>query len=226
MNILVFDMDDTLYDEYNYVKSGFKAVANNLSHEMKIDSDEIFQWMWNRLQEKGRGKVFNDLLLHYGVFTKARVKKCLMIYRTHKPDICLPKDSIDTLNLLREYTMYLVTDGNKVVQAQKIEALNLDRWMKKCFITHRYGLKHSKPSPYCLERIAEMENLNPIDIVYIGDNPRKDFIGIRQLGFRSIRIMTGQHKGIEMPTEYEAEIRCQSISELPKILKEMQGEKA
>jgi putative hydrolase of the HAD superfamily len=34
--VLIFDLDDTLYDEMSYVKSGFNAVAFHLSYLFKI----------------------------------------------------------------------------------------------------------------------------------------------------------------------------------------------
>jgi putative hydrolase of the HAD superfamily len=38
--IIVFDLDDTLYEEITYVRSGFKAVANYLSKNYKIETTE------------------------------------------------------------------------------------------------------------------------------------------------------------------------------------------
>lgn len=94
--------------------------------------------------------------------------------------------------------LYIVTDGNKIVQNNKIEALNLRKHIKKDFITHRFGKKHSKPSTYCFEKIRKLENVNPEDIVYIGDNPNKDFVNIKELGFRTIRIKKVPLKGFKI----------------------------
>ena len=221
MKVIVFDMDDTLYDEFNYVKSGFNAVANFLSSEVDVCSDDIYNWMWNRLKTHGRGKIFDDLLFAHKVYSRALANRCLSVYRLHKPNMELPIESIRIIKKLEKHSCYIVTDGNRIVQSNKVKALGLDKKMVHCYITHRYGRKHSKPSPYCFLQIAKRENINPSEIVYVGDNSRKDFVGIKPFGFRTIRIMTGQHKNVEMTEEYEAEVRINSIGELPYALKKI-----
>ena len=39
--VLVLDLDDTLYDEIEYVKSCFKEVSNYFSYKFKIDKSLI-----------------------------------------------------------------------------------------------------------------------------------------------------------------------------------------
>ena len=87
--ILVFDLDDTLYEEIEFVKSGFKAVADYLHKNYSINKEKAFSIMLQELEENGRGKIFNTVLKHFNVFSLKEVKKCLTIYRLHKPVIQL-----------------------------------------------------------------------------------------------------------------------------------------
>lgn len=212
-------MDDTLYDEYNYVRSGFAAVAKYLAPILNEDEVILKQWMWTRLKTNERGEIFDDLLKQYENYTKTLVGKCVRIYRTHKPTISLPQDTIKTLKELQRYPLYVVTDGNKIAQYEKVKALGLEKIMKHCYITHRYGKKHAKPSPYCFLHIQRHEQVLSENIVYIGDNPKKDFVGIKPLGFRTIRVLTGEYKNVRMPEEYEAEYNITSLRELPVALR-------
>lgn len=214
-------MDDTLYDEFEFVKSGFHAVSSFLSPILQVPKWQLFDFMWKELQEKGRGKIFDELLKKYDHYTKTLVRKCISIYRLHDTNITLPEETIACLEQLKSFPLYVVTDGNKFVQFNKVKALGLEKWMKHCFITHRYGKKHAKPSPYCFQLIQKRENVTPNEIVYIGDNPRKDFVGIKPLGFRTIRVMTGEYRHLEMPENYEAELRIESLRELPDALKQI-----
>jgi putative hydrolase of the HAD superfamily len=66
-------------------------------------------------------------------------------------------------------------------------------------------LKHSKPSPYGFHKILQWENAIPRNLVYIGDNPKKDFVNLKKDGFRTVRVLTGEHKDVEVPVEYEAD---------------------
>ncbi|AXI39014.1 HAD family hydrolase [Bacillaceae bacterium ZC4] len=218
MKVVVFDLDDTLYDELTFVRSGFRAVAAFLRNIINISEEELFEWMWTRLQTNGRGAIFDDLLHHFGAYSKTMVRKCISVYRMHKPDIVLPETTITCLEQLKDHPLYIVTDGNKIVQHNKLEALHLYKKMKHCYVTHRYGIHNAKPSPYCFMHIVKREKVSPHDVVYIGDNPKKDFVGIKPLGFRTIRVMTGQYRSIEMPKEYEADIRIESLIQLKDVL--------
>lgn len=221
MKLIVFDLDDTLYDELTYVKSGFHKVAAFLSNEFKISTDELSKWMWNRLTTHGRGTIFDDVLREYGHYSKSIAKRCLSVYRTHQPNISLPDTTLHCLKEFSHYPLYIVTDGNKLVQHNKLVALGLYHHMKHCYVTHRYGKHHAKPSPYCFLHIAKKEKVSPNDVVYIGDNPLKDFVGIKPLGFRTIRVMTGQYKDVRMPLEYEADECIESLTELKDVVKKM-----
>ncbi len=44
------------------------------------------------------------------------------------------------------------------------------------------------------------------DIVYIGDNPNKDFVNIKKLGFRTIRVLKGMFSNSNKETKFEAEL--------------------
>lgn len=219
MKVYVFDLDDTLYDEITFVRSGFRAVANYLS-EFGIPAEDAYQRMCSILEKQGRGQVFNDMLLHYGLGGQRHIRKCLSIYRLHNPKISLRADAEEVLNELKELPIYIVTDGNKVVQHNKLLALGLYARVKKCFITYRHGRIHSKPSPYCFHKISLLEKVDPSDIVYIGDNPNKDFVGIKPLGFRTIRIRNGAFKDLSMPESYNADAEIESLSELFKVIKQ------
>lgn len=211
--VLVFDLDDTLYEELTFVKSGFRAVARYLYEQYSIPVQSGMEFMIAKLSS-GRGRIFDDLLLHYGIYKKALVRKCVSVYRLHQPEIKLYPEADACLERFRNYPLYIVTDGNKMVQANKIKALGLDKRVKFAYITHRYGIKNAKPSPYCFLKICEREKVTPKEVVYIADNPHKDFVGIKPLGFKTIRILQGQYKNIKLPVTHEADRIIQSLHEI------------
>ena len=218
VKVIIFDLDDTLYDEIEFVKSGFWAVSKEF---LATNPNPLYEKMLEVLEKEGRGRVFDEALKAYGFETKAAVKKALSIYRTHAPVIQLNKDAIAILEHFKDKNipLYIVTDGNKVVQANKIKALGLENWIKKPFITHRYGIIHAKPSPYCFVNIAKLENVKYEDIVYIADNVNKDFVNIKALGFQTIRIKQGMFSAVQKPKEYQAHHEIEKLTELEKLLK-------
>lgn len=211
--VLVFDLDDTLYDELSYVDSGFRAVARFLADEFQVDYSAVYQVMKRELVN-GRGRIFDVALAAFGLYSLQRVRRCVSVYRLHKPSIALYPEADACLARLRDLPLYIVTDGNKVVQQHKVEALGLPERVNRVFITHRFGIRHAKPSPYCFSKICANESVPPNQVVYIADNPRKDFVGIKPPSFRTVRVLTGQHRLLAMPEEYEAEWRIASLQEM------------
>lgn len=218
VKVIVFDLDDTLYDEIEYVKSGFMAVAE---HFYPKEPNAMFEVMLEILERDGRGRVFDETLARFGVYSKTNVKKALAIYRSHSPKIKLNADAKEMLEYykMKGTPLYIVTDGNKNVQANKLKALGLDKWIKKAFVTHRYGKIHAKPSPYCFLKIAAFEGVKSEEILYIADNVNKDFVGIKKLGFRTICIRQGMFKYVQKSKEFLAEKEIDSLTELKKIIK-------
>tara|TARA_B100001939_G_scaffold306055_1_gene285373 strand:- start:763 stop:1449 length:687 start_codon:yes stop_codon:yes gene_type:complete len=217
-NILIFDLDDTLYPELTYVQSGFTAVANGLMKLYGWDPNETFSFMQNVLFTMGRGAVFDTLLEFHGVLTKKAVRNCVSLYRQHNPNIKLSVES--EVFLSRWPTKpYLVTDGNKIVQAKKIEALGLRPRLKKAYITHRYGVACAKPSLHCFELIRRGESCEWPDLIYVGDNPAKDFVSLNSLGAKTIRVLTGEHRNILAKQGFDAHYTINSINELEELLR-------
>lgn len=215
VKVLVFDLDDTLYDELSYVYSGFQKVALFLSKTVHEDPNAIFQELKKLVLE--RPHVFDRLLHKRGLFTKKLLKECVRIYRSHDPKIILYPAAKKRLEILvKEYPLYLVTDGNLTVQRQKVQALGVNHFMKRVFCTHQYGVIHAKPSPYCFTKILSLEKVEPCDVVYIADNPRKDFVRLKALGFHTVRVLTGQHKDVYIDEAHEAEYQIKDLNHLTK----------
>ncbi len=212
--VIVLDLDDTLYDELSFVKSGFKSVATWLFQNFLIPPEESLSFMLQELARKGRGEIFDSLLKKYGIFSKKDVKKCISIYRKHRPDIKLYPEAEFFLERFKKYPIYIVTDGNKVVQRNKIISLGLDKKVKFFYLTHNFGTKYSKPSPYCFLKICEKERVPPQKVVCIGDNPYKDFVNLKPLGFKTIRVLKGQYKDVFLEEKFEAEYKFNSLSEI------------
>lgn len=214
--VYIFDLDDTLYNETTYVYSGFLAVAKWFEQQLGIEAGEGLLYMKNHLEQFGRGTVFDALLKHYNLYSHKMVGQCLSIYRSHQPSIELYEDAVRCLERLKNSPIYIITDGNKNVQRNKLQALQLDSHIsiRKSYITRRYGIKNEKPSPHCFLDICKTEQISPEQAVYVGDNPHKDFVGIRPLGFKTVRILRGSHECVRKPEPFEAESEIHSLDEL------------
>ena len=211
--VIVFDLDDTLYEDRSFVLSGFNAVAHYLAPILLLDQSFIYNQLELELAQN-RNEVFNRFLSKLGINEKRLIAKCLSVYRGHDPKICLYPEANACLNRLNQFPLYVVTDGNKIVQKKKFLALGLSDRIKKCLCTYAYGIQHSKPSPYCFFKICLLEKVNPSEVIYIADNPKKDFIGIKPLGFHTIRVLTGPYSKMIVDSKNEAEIVVENLDKI------------
>lgn len=217
--VLIFDLDDTLYDELSYVRSGLQAVASFGKATYGWDIRQSFTFMWSELQVKGRGKIFDNWLNRHGAFTKKRLEECIRVYRHHEPKIQFFLAAAQILEFYRrEVPVYVVTDGHKIVQDKKINALGLRSIVKRAFITHRFGLRNAKPSLHCFNLIKNSEKCKWSEIVYVGDNPLKDFVNLNSVGAFTVRVGTGSHASVLVPPSHDAQAKISDLTHLAAVL--------
>ena len=187
MKTIIFDLDNTLYPEESYVKSGFKAVASYLSKKYNCDFEEVFSKAMNIFSEDGRGKIFDRLIEEFKL--KESVSTLVYIYRYHFPEIYLYPDSIPLLDTLKNnYKLALITDGRAFVQKRKVDALNIADYFDVIIYTDVLGDKYWKPSVEPYKLVLDMLDADVKDVCYIGDDSYKDFKAPKILGMKSIQL--------------------------------------
>jgi putative hydrolase of the HAD superfamily len=203
---VVFDLDDSLYLERDYVLSGFRAVAHAISSRVGASNDELFEYL-NALFTRGeRGNSFDRLRLQYPEIAAAfSIEDLVRIYREHEPDISLAAGVGALLDDLAERgtRRAVITDGPEISQRRKLDALRLlDSRIETAILTDRWGREYWKPHPRAFEEVARQWRLAPSQLVYIGDNPAKDFVTPRRLGWHTIRLRFAgqQHSSVEPTT--------------------------
>lgn len=217
---VVFDLDDTLYNEREFVYSGFMAVAKFLSNKYKLDENMLYGDMIDILNSKGRGKIFDHLCEKYRLIED--IDELVKIYRCNNPNIILYDDAYTVLeNYKGRYKLGLITDGDKNVQWNKIRALGIEKYMDKIIVTDDYGKEYWKPSTKSFEMILSYFHVHPQEMIYVGDNPNKDFIPCKKLGINSVRILriAGDYVSTFLDDEHEADCNIKSLLELDNVIK-------
>ena len=196
MKAVLFDLDDTLYPEIEFVKSGFRTVARYLSSRYHFDENALFAQMLHILQRDGRGKVFDTLLHELNLYTEERVKLLMYLYRSHCPTICLYEDVLPTLEYLRQRNMLLgiVTDGMASVQRNKITALGLGKLFDVIICTDEMGEECWKPSVIPYKAALDFLQVHPSEATYVGNDASKDFLGPNSLGMLTIQVNRSMQK--------------------------------
>ncbi len=178
---VIFDLDDTLYSEKEYVKSGYCAIAKSFKNIKNMDEK-----LWRAFLEKRNA--IDYVLERESLLTKENKEKALEIYRNHIPNIHL-YEGIEVIfdQLAKSKKLGLITDGRPVGQRNKIKALNLEKYIKEIIITDELGgIEFRKPNTMAFELMQERMKILFEKMVYIGDNINKDFIAPEKLGMNVI----------------------------------------
>ena len=196
--LYVVDIDDTLYLERDYVRSGFCAVGRWLAENRNVK--DFFERAWALFESGARGNVFDTVLEDLGIFDEDLIKQLVNIYRAHYPDISLQDDAMEFLEKHNRDDLAIISDGYASAQWAKIRALNLEQYVDKIIVTDDWGKEFWKPNPRAY--ILAQGKRSPEECVYIADNPLKDFDVPTKLGWAPsfrIRRKESLHYKIDTP---------------------------
>ena len=192
---VIFDMDDTLYDEIDYCRSAFSATAkyivDNLQSPDTVTTEQAFNALWVQFNTGNQKTTFNTALDIMGIeYDTELIKTLVKVYREHTPNIQLPSESraiLDQLSL--KYSLALLTDGFLPAQRLKVNALGIKKYFDPIIFTEEIGREFWKPSPVGFKKILEILNQTSENCIYIADNAEKDFIAPNQLGMTTIQLI-------------------------------------
>ena len=184
---LVFDVDDTLYLERDYVRSGFWAVDRWARVHLGVAG--VFERAWERFESGHRRTIFDEVVAELSL-DPASIGTMVEVYRSHDPEISLLADSMAALETAASNgaPIAVVTDGPAASQWGKVRALGLDRWASLTVVTADLGPGRGKPHPAAFELVQDRLGHCGPDCAYVADNPAKDFAAPAALGWRTVRV--------------------------------------
>jgi putative hydrolase of the HAD superfamily len=216
--VVIFDLDDTLYREIDFLKSAFQEIAHLLSESLEESSETIYDYLFQCYQ-KG-DNAFQSLLNKYPS-SNYQVNDLVNLYRQHNPNISLSPVTLDVLTTIKHavYKVGLITDGRVIQQQHKIEALGLKDYFDGIVISESFG--STKPD---MRNFQYYESLfeDATHFIYVGDNTQKDFIAPNALGWTTICL---KDKGFNIhlqsfddhPTK-QPHMIIEDFSELPDLI--------
>ena len=167
---IFIDLDDTLYNEIDYVISGYREIAEYIENNQKIKirnfpkKKDILNYKKTHLQRFLKNNQLKGL----------SIKFFINILRNHKPKLSLSKKNLNKLILIKKHfkNLILITNGRKITQRNKIKSLKINNFFKKIIISDEIGVK--KPNKLIYKKILDQyRNANK---VFIGDNLYIDLI--------------------------------------------------
>lgn len=200
MKAIIFDVDDTLYDQVIPFK---KAIEKNFpNNNIDIDklyemsrrfSDEVFE-----LTERGEMNLENmhiyriqEAFKYFGTtISQEEARTFQKDYQNNQKEITLLPDIQDSFDFVskQHITMGIITNGPIEHQKNKIKQLGLEKWIQKSnmFISSEVGI--AKPDVRLFELVQKKMNLVPSETYYIGDSFENDVVGASNAGWNTIWI--------------------------------------
>lgn len=213
---VAFDLDDTLYPEEAFVMSGYRAVSKSVEAEHGV---AVFDDLAALFRTGRRGDLFTPVLRRrLGAVDEAYVKTLVEVYRGHRPRIEPFLGAEETLrDLATDFRIGLISDGIAEVQDRKLAALGLRGYFDAVVFSGAFGREFWKPHPRPYRACAGRLGLPPSRMLYVGDNPAKDFVTARELGMATIRVRRPGtlHHAVNAARGYEADVTVGDIAEIP-----------
>jgi putative hydrolase of the HAD superfamily len=247
LKAVVFDLDDTLYPEKQYVQSGFRAVARECAGQIDLEPEQIYEKLVEISDAGERRRTF-DVFLESSGLNDSLAARMVDVYRDHTPTLS-PYPGVTGMlaELSVDHRLGIVSDGDLKVQQRKWHALGLERFFRAVVFSDELGRDSWKPSerPFLAvlealdvrrdswkpsERpfLAVLEELDvpPGEAVYVGENSLKDFLGARRSGMRTVRVLepAGYYTLEEPPTpEHAADATVTTLADLVELVRGWPG---
>ena len=224
ITLVIFDPDDTLIPEIDYIKSGFKEVAKYFESNYEFDNayDELFN-----LFKKDKKLVFNRYLDAKGIkYSQDDIHKIVDIYKTHVPDVDFYPDVMPTVSYLKMNGIKgaIVTDGTYKIQKLKTDVVNAKDYFDTIIYTDELGKEFWKPNPKAFELLKENYDFDYSQMIYVGDNPQKDFYISEIYPIHTVRVMRDDaiYEKEKYLDDVEEEYRINDFSDLWSIIEDLQ----
>ncbi|KRK98203.1 HAD superfamily hydrolase [Secundilactobacillus odoratitofui DSM 19909 = JCM 15043] len=227
---IVFDLDDTLYDQQRPFQQALLSVWNDpaVSGSVLNDLFSTFKQLNDRvttLETLNMTQVFdqlNTVLAHHDLPALAGSVWLAFWdqYQKEAAHIHLFTEIKDQLTFLKDhYQLGIITNGTVEAQSQKALKLNLHQWIdrKNMVISEEVGL--IKPDARIFTYFNRLLNLQANEVVYIGDNFNNDMLGAKQAGWHAFWF---NHRGLDLPkSDYIPDQTVESPAELAELLQAM-----
>ncbi|MDB0440932.1 hydrolase [Clostridioides difficile] len=229
---LIFDVDDTLYNQltpfyiaYDKVFSSIKNISvKDLYISSRKHSDEVFH-----LTESGKMsieemhvyriiKAFEEL---GSSITEKDAQNFQDEYIYQQSQITLIPEMEQVLNFAEERNINIgiITNGPSSHQRMKLKQLNIEKWIdeKNIFISSEVGF--SKPDVNIFRLAEKFMSLDRENTYYIGDSYKNDVVGAKKAGWKSIWINHREHRVEELV--YKPDFIILDYQEIQLLYKEL-----
>jgi putative hydrolase of the HAD superfamily len=225
---VVLDLEDTLFDKTDWVIPAIEYAAAQFGLDMARTAELLYEYA----QRSGGldSNIYNHVLVGCGQFDTAMNVRALCAwanqYRPQRGSIQLYPGAVAALEILgKHYKLAVVAEGQPEAQRLIVDALGLEPMVHAIVYSDQIdGVRSRRPDPRGVVKAAQQLNLLHDDVLWVADNPAKDFIQVRQLSVPTARVLTGSAARQDPPSQaHAADFNISSIARLPALMEELQS---
>ena len=214
MRTIVFDVDDTLYDQQqpfrNAMTKIFPNVATEDMHELYLrfrhHSDETFpkvlanEWSLDFMRFFRMNETLKDL--NYPGISQEEGKIFQQVYEEELDNICLHKEVKKTLDFLKtkDVPLGIITNGPTDHQTKKLNQLQLKKWIPAENMIVSQATGYQKPEKEIFQLAEKQFNMTACETLYVGDNYDNDVLGAKKADWQALWFNHRERRIDESPT--------------------------
>ncbi len=202
LDIVLFDLDDTLHDDTLAYQSAAEEVAHEIAAEHGIDALELkaayvaaAEGFWKRLTTETlrvelarvRERLWSSALESVGIADAGVARRSAGRYNDYRKRRYLPfPGAIELLRSLRGRgkRLGMVTNGFSETHREKISLLRLGEYFDAIFIADEVGML--KPDPLLFAHACTTMGASPAHGAMVGDRYERDVRGAREAGLFTV----------------------------------------
>jgi putative hydrolase of the HAD superfamily len=202
MKAIFFDLDQTLVNRTGTFASYLKKAYRDLQFEQRgvteqKFTDQVHQWDDNGYRDKQ--EAFSLVYKHLKL--KASSSEMFAHFKQfYGQDAQLFPNVFPFLETLAQnYPLALISNGRHEGQMTKLKVTGIKPFFKAILISESHGAKKPEPSIYLAA--CEQLNVQPADVMFVGDHPKNDVEQPKALGMKAVWIRNDVYSP---PEQYDA----------------------
>lgn len=227
MTAILFDLDNTLYDQHRARKEGLRRLKEVYDIFSNVKNEELiyaFHEAEKRALDDYRdGESISEVRLKRAAsflteleidpsYSEKVNEKFLELY----PSVSAPVDGCKKLlrSLNKNYDLGVISNGTKEVQNRKLKAIGLDGFFDCTVFSEEIGIR--KPDPRIFNLALDEVDEEPEKCLFIGDSFGPDVVGASKAGLYSCWF---NPDGKEIPEgEHQPDKEIRNLEELKELL--------
>jgi putative hydrolase of the HAD superfamily len=220
---IIFDLDNTLVDFTRFKENSIRsAIESMIDAGLKIDPETAYKKIFQIYEEKGweYQRVFDDFLIEVmGYIDYKILASGIVAYRRAKEGslVLYPNVTRTLLNLVKKgIKLAVVSDAPALQVWTRLVQMNLHHIFDAVITFDDTGKRKPDPEPFL--KALEKLNLNPNEVIMVGDWAERDIVGAKKVGIKTIFAKYGNTFGtINSGADWEID----DIEEIVKIVDEI-----